>query len=646
MLQLIRDKAQGIIIWIIVGLVILALSSFILNSYLGSSVKTYAAKVNDQDISDRDYRMAMSNYQQQLRQALGDNFGKFFNEKMMRQNVLNGLISNALMQQLTADAGFRTSQQQVAKTIEETSAFKQDGKFSNTAYEAALQRVGYTPAQYEADVAQSQAQKQLVDGLTNSAFVLKSNADEFLRLSQEQRDVGYLLVNMAEVRKSVTVSQDEIKQYYDAHLADFMTDEQVKVAYLDLNMKDLAKSVKVDDAELQAYYKDHLSTYSRDDYAAAEKKIEGIAARIKKGEDFAKLAKEYSQDPGTAIKGGDLGFFSRGMMVKQFEDAAFKLKVGEVSKPIRTEYGYHLIKLEAIRNQGKEERRVRHILIKPGKVTQPFNEVKEQIKQAVQMKHAESLFYQDADKLDRVSYEYQDSLEPAAEQLGLKIQESPFFSRKGGGEIWRNPDVLKAAFSEDVLKGGLNSELIKLSDDHMLVLRLKEHKPATQKPLDVVKQQIEEHLKDEKASAQAAALADKLAKEIDAGSKPEKLADENNAVSWRDAGYIGRQAQSGANKDTKDAIPPELRKQVFLLAKPKDKPVVTSEKMTDGDAVVIVFRAVRDNPAVADKTKQEEAIQRQMQQAESQAQRNLLLEYKRANSKIDINEQQNSDQDS
>ena len=644
MLQLIRDKAQGIIIWIIVGLVILALSSFILNSYLGSSVKTYVAKVNDQEISDREYRMAFNNYQQQLHQTLGDNFGKFFNEKMMRQTVVNGLITNELMRQLTADAGFRISAMQIAAEVEKNPAFKQDGKFSKNRYEQLLTRAGYTPAQFEAEIARSQAQKQFVDGLSNSVFVLKSEVADYQRLSQEQRDVGYLLVNMAEVRKGVTVSDADIKSYYDAHLSEFMTDEQVKVSYLELSMKDLAKSVKVDESELKAYYKEHEASYSTEDFTSAEKKITEIAARIKKGEAFDKLAKEYSQDPGSAIKGGDLGFFSRGMMVKPFEDAAFKLKVGEVSKPVRTQFGYHLIKLEAIRNQGKEERRVRHILIKPGKITKPFEQVKDQVKQAVQLKHAERIFYQDADKLDRLSYEYQDSLDPASEQLKIKIEESPFFSRKGGGQIWHNPDVIKAAFSDDVLKGGLNSELIKLSDDHMLVLRLKEHKPATQKPLDSVKQEIAERLKTEKASEQAVALADKLVKEIQSGTKPDKLASENAAVIWNDAGFIGREAQYDAKTDNKVKVSAEIRKQAFLLDKPKTQPVVAKAQLTDGDAAVIVIRAVRDNPAMDDK--QLEALKQQMLQAESQTQNRLLLEYKRANSKVDINQQQESDQDS
>lgn len=262
------------------------------------------------------------------------------------------------------------------------------------------------------------------------------------------------------------------------------------------------------------------------------------------------------------------------------------------------------------------------------------------------MKHAERLFYQDADKLDRLSYEHQDSLDPAAEQLGIKILESPFFSRNGGGEIWRNPDVVKAAFSDDVLKGGLNSELIKLSDDHMLVLRLKEHKPAAQKPLESVKPQIENILKNEKASEQAATLATKLTKELQAGAKPEQLAGENKAVTWFDAGFIGRQPQFDADKNTKVKPAAEIRKQVFLMNKPTTQPVIASNQLADGDAAVIVLRAVRDNPVKDDQSKQLEVLQQQMLQADSQAQKSLLLEYERANSKVDINKQQESDQDS
>jgi len=647
MLQLIRDKAQGIIIWIIVGLVVLALSSFILTSYLGNSAKTYIAKVNDQEISQREYRLAYNRYQQSLQQQLGDNFAKFFNQEMASKAVENSLINGALMQQLTHAAGFRTTDAAILKLLEKTPAFKQDGKFSSKLYELLLKQNGYSRTQYESQLANDQAQRQFVSGLADSAFVLKTNVADYLRLSRQQRDTAYLLIKMAELRKDVKVSDAEIQSYFDAHKSDFMTDEEVQVSYSELYTAELAGSVKVDERELRAYYESHKASYTRDDYTDAEKKIKQIAARIKKGESFAKLAKEDSQDIGSASKGGELGYISQGMMVKPFEDAAFKLKVGQVSQPVRTKFGYHLIKLEAVRNQGREQRKVSHILIKPKKVTADFDQVKAQVKNAVQLQHAEKIYYEDADKLDRLSYEYQDSLEPAAEKLGIKIKQSPFFSRHGDSGIWRDPAVIKAAFSDDVLKGSLNSELIKVGDDHTLVLRLKQHKPAQQKNLAEVKAQIEARLMDQKAKVAAEEMAKKLAKQIEAGTKADTLAAENKAVSWNDVGYIGRQAQYDAKPENKTLVLPEIRQNAFQLDKPDGaKPVVVPQQLANGDAAVIVLRAARDNPDKSGIDKELLKTQQQMTSAESQSHYKLLLEYERAHSKVEINKQQESDQDS
>ena len=640
MLELIRKNAQGIVIWIIVGLVILGLSSFILSSYMADNIKNYAAKVNDREISNREFQIAFNNYQQQLQQSLGENYSRYFNEDFMRESVINGLVNNELITQLTIDAGFRAGAAQIYAELANNPRFQDEkGKFSTDKYEKLLRQVGYSKTSYEADVAQSIVQRQFSGGVQSSAFVLEQTAKDYMRLEQQQRDVAYLNVSKSALLKNIQVTADEIKDYYEKNKQTFMSAEQIRLAYIELNIADIAKTIEIDDEELKAYYNQNKATYSTDDNGAAEKRIREIETRAKKGEAFDKLATEFSQDPGSAAKGGDLGFFAKGLMAKEFEEATFKLKVGEISKPVKTQFGYHLIKLEEIRG---DERRARHVLIKPVKVTQTFSEVKNRILHDLQITRAEKHFYEDADKLDKLAYEFQDSLEPAAEQLAQKIKESPYITRAGDGKLWRNREVLDAAFSESVFKEGLNSGLIKLSDDHMLVLRLKDHKPAQQMSLESVTSQIEKTLKDNKIRELASTRADELLVKLREGKSHKELADSDNAVTWLSPGFIGRKPEFDEKKDAKMSIPPNLRLAVFSMPKPTENvPAYKSVSLNNGDTAVVVLRAVREKP---DNGQQLEAVKRHLADAQAKTDDKAMLDYIRSHSKIDINKQKDDEQ--
>lgn len=641
MLELIRKNAQGIVIWIIVGFVTLGLSSFMLSSYIGGDVKNYIAKVNDTEISKRDFQMAFNNYQQQLQQSLGENYSRFFNEESMRGTVVNGLVNNELMYQLTLDAGFRAGGNQILAEIEKNPRFKDAaGVFSSKLYEQRVRQIGLSKQGYEQELAQYLVQKQLNEGVTKTTFALDSTAREFHRLEHQQRDIDYLIIKKARLLKTVTVSDDGLKKYYNAHLKEFLTEEQIKLAYIELNLKAIAKSIEVDIDDVREYYNANKANYRKDDYAFAEKKIKQIEKRLKKGGSFEKLAKEFSQDPGSAANGGDLGFMAKGILEKAFEDALFALNKGQTSKPVRDKYGYHLIKLEEIR---KAERRARHILIKPRKISQSFNDVKNRIRDGIQLTRAEKQFYEDADKLDRLSYEFQDSLEPAMEQLGQKIKQSPFITRKGGGQIWRNQDVLSAAFGESVLKEGLNSELIKLSDDHVLVLRVKEYRSAEQKPLSAVKNQIKTRLHSEMAEKQAAELADKIFADSKTGKSLSSLSKSNNAVSMHSAGFIGRKAQFDAKRTKKIVISSELRNAAFRMAKPVEgKAVHKKIDLANGDSAVIVLKAVRDTSD--DDKNQLDSIKRSLADIYAKANSKAILDYKRTHSEVKIVKQEENTQ--
>jgi peptidyl-prolyl cis-trans isomerase D len=331
-----------------------------------------------------------------------------------------------------------------------------------------------------------------------------------------------------------------------------------------------------------------------------------------------------------------------------FEQAVYSLKKGEISKPVKTSFGYHLIKLEAIKG---DQRRARHILIKKGKVTKTYDEVKAIITSTLRLQKAERIFYEDQTKLDNLTYQHQDSLEPAADALDVPIKTSPYFTRAGGPQMFRNTDLLHEAFSEEVLDELLNSNVIKLSDDDFVVLRLKEHLPAKQKPFEEVKSIVENRLRQEKAKQQVAKLSEEYRKQLNDGAKPETIAAEHKEVSWHDYGFIGRQSRYDANKPEQgnknaamiSGIGPDVRKATFSLAKPApDKIVYHNMSAKSGNGVVIVLKAVRDNPAKED-DKTLEAMQKQLTQAEARAAADTVIEYMRSKSEIDINQEKDED---
>lgn len=641
MLQLIRENAQGLIMWVIIILVILGLSGFVLSSYTQSTIKNYVVKVNDTEITSSEFQRALNNYQQRLKQSLGDNYARFFNEAMMRETVLNGMIENTLLAQFTHEAGLRTSAQQVYDQIQSSPAFKdENGQFSKEKYTQVIQDYfGSSPEYYESELAKGNAQEQLSNGIRDSAFSLKSEINELERLSSQQRDIGYLRVNRAKLASSITVTDEEVAQHYTANPSAYMTEEQVQVAYVELDLKSIAKQQAVTDEEVKAHYQENISRYSQaeerkpshiliklsDEVSAeaAKQKLLDIKKSLVEGKSFTDLAKEFSEDRGSALNGGRLEFIAQGSSGNQpFEDALFKLKVGEVSEPVQSQFGFHLIKLDEVR---------------PGKV-KPLDEVKAKIHQELQVQRAERQFYTDADILDKQAYEHQDSLEPAAEQLGLQIQLSPYFSRSGGPQIWRNKKVLETAFSHEIMQAGVNSELIELADDHLIVLRLKDIKPAELKTLDQVKTQVRAQLAQEKLNTAITEKTNELYAKLRNGEDPKVLAAADPTLDWVDVGFIDRVAKKTDTKDDKSTLAPEIRKAVFDMNKP-GKSAVEFHKMdsSSSNGVIIVLRAVRDNPESSQQTTELEAKQRQFSSTNGQIAERAIIDYLRANSKIDIN---------
>ncbi len=592
MLQAIRDRAQGLIVWIIVGLIIITFALFGLSSYLGGGGKAVVATVNGTEISQAEFLHEYQNMRERLQQMLGENYRpELFDESRMKQQVLESLIRRVLIDQALADDNFHVAFERVAKTIHGISAFQgPDGKFSAERYKQVMRVQGMDPDRFVLQVARDIAQQDLQGGIQDSAVVTDGQLRDVLRLEGQQREAGYFLLPVARYQNKVKLDEQTVADWYEKNKQRFQIPEAVKLQYIEIDLETLAKNIQISDEEIQAHYKQYRENYLLEperrrvrhilitvkdpaEDAKARKTIEALARRIRNGESFAEVARAASQDPLTAEKGGDLGYITPGSMDPAFDKLAFSLKKGELGGPVRTRFGYHLIEVEDI---------------KPARY-RSLKEVREQIRKELQMQQAEQRFNDLVSRLNDLSFEIPDTLEPVAEELGVPLEEGPWITRAHAPPPFDNPRILSAAFSDEVLHEGRNSELLELSDTRVMVLRVADHRPASVRPLKEVRDQVVAVLKAEKARELALKDAEAAIVALEAGTPPEAVAKQYEQR-WVAAGLVGRQGAK-ANKDT---VEPAVRKALFDIPRPHDGKPVFINTLIDSQRVAVVglFRVV------------------------------------------------------
>ena len=633
MLQSIRDRAQGIIVWTIVGLIIITFALFGLSSYLSGTAKAVVATVNGVEISETELLREYQNAQQRLQQMLGANYrADLFNEQIMKEQVLEGLIQRELINQQLDAENYHVAPQQVVATLQQMPAFQDtNGGFSAENYRRVLSLQGIPAELFEMQLARDIANEHLRNGIVRSTFVTEVEGQRYQSLQEQQRKIGYLRIPQQRYLEKITVSDTEISAFYEQYADEFRTPEEVSVDYIELNLADLAKQFDISDAEVRDFYEQHQENYvSQQEQRkvrhilvkvdadvndeAARKQIESLATRVQNGEDFAAIAKAESQDPGSAAQGGDLGFISLGIMDKAFEQAAFQLAQNQLSQPIRTRFGYHLIEVTDI---------------KPVELT-PFDEVKAQIRKDLQTQQAEQRFYEEVDKLNNLSYEIPDSLIPVAEQLGLQVKQSPLFTASGGEGLFSNDRIVSAAFSEEVLQQNRNSELLEISDTHVVVLHLREHKAASQRPLDQVRELIAGRLKQQQAREMADQDAQTALARLAAAEAPEQVAAAYQQK-WQDAGFIKRQASET------DKLNDQIREAAFSLPRPKDnQPELTNLILPGGDAVVVALYSVQDGEPTTD-GQALQAVEQQLANISGQIEYSAFITYLQSQADITRN---------
>ncbi len=593
MLQNIRDNSQGWIAKTIIGVIVvlMALTGFDAIFQAVSHDKD-AAKVNGDTISQNELSQAVDTQRRQLMQRLGKDFDpSLLDDKMLREAALKGLIERQLLLQGAHDAKFSFSEAALDQVILQTPEFQVDGKFSAERFDQVIRQLGYGRMQFREMLAQEMLIGQLRAGLAGSGFVTDAQVDAFARLEKQTRDFASLTFKADPA--AVKVTDEQIKAHYDQHAKEFMSPDQVVIDYVELKKAAFFDQVKVSDDELQALYQKEIANLAEQRHAAhilvevndkqddaqAKARIADVQQRLAKGEDFAALAKEFSQDPGSANNGGDLGYAGKGVYDPAFEDALYGLNKDQVSEPVRTEFGYHLIKLLGV--QAPE--------------VPTFASLKDKLTRELKTQQVEQRFVEASKQLEDSAFEASDLAQPA-QDLGLKVQTSAPFGREGGDGVTANRQVIQAAFSAEVLDEGANSSAIELDPETVVVVRVKEHRKPEQLPLEAVAGPIHDHLAQEQATAAVKSKTEALV----AGLRDGKVAYQpvQDGQAWK--------VQEAATRMQEGVDPAELQA-LFRMSKPEaqDKPVYSTVTLADGSVVVLRLNGVNEGGAASAEEKGE-----------------------------------------
>lgn len=534
------------IVQIVLFLIIITFGFFGIDSYRKSGGSDAPATVNGENISQQEFANALRQQQERVREQAGANYDpSLFDKPEIKRMILDSLINQHLLSSQARNAGLLLGDSQLAQLIAGIEAFRKNGKFDKQQYEDVLRSQNMTPAIFESGLRDELATRNLIEAYLKNGFASNVSAENLIRLNEQQRMVSVAQVVPDKFMNQVKIDDAAIKDYYEKNQYEFKVPERARVEYLILSAAALQSQVTVTDGEIRTYYDEHRSEFSTPelrkaahiliavdpkasdaDKQAAKTKAEQVLKEVKaEPSKFAELAKKYSQDPGSAANGGDLGMFGRGMMVKPFDDAVFKMLVGEVSNLVMTDFGYHIIKLLAVK----------------GGKTQSLNEVKSAIAQKIKTQKASDKYAELAEKFTDTVYEQSDSLKPASDLIKMPIQAVAWLSK---GQIGVSPwtdKAMQAVFSEEVVKNKRNTQAIEIAPNTLLSARIVEYRPESISPLAEVAVSIRQKLQHQQALDLAMAEGKADLEKLEQGAAV--------SVEWKKSQAVTRSQHAGLDNE-------------------------------------------------------------------------------------------------
>lgn len=621
MLTTIREKTKGWIAAIILGLVTIPFALWGINTYFEGGGRLNVAEVNGAEISVDAYKRTLEDQRRSLQKMLGSAADpRLFDTPEFRQQVLDGLIDELLVAADVEAHGYRVSDAELGRQIRSAPQFQRDGQFDPKLYEVLLRNAGMDVSGFEARLRRDALRRQAESGFAQSAIVMPSDIQALLGLQAQQREAAVAVLKPARLRDRVKISAQAIEQEYSANAERYKTPERVRIEYIRLDATELAKDVRVSEDEIRkAMTEGAASAAGKEERRAshiliklpqgadaqAEKaamaKALDLRARLLAGADFAALARKNSEDPGSAAQGGDLGFVGRGTLAREFEQTLFAFKkAGELSAPVRTSYGLHLIKFTGAKTPA----------------TAPAV-TRAKVEAEVRTRKAEERFFELSEKFQNLVYEQTDSLKPAAELLGLKIETSGWFTRAGGGSgLVAEPKVIEAVFDPEVLGQGRNSSAIEVGRNTLVALRIAAHEPRRLRPLAEARPEIEKTLLAGAMQAEAGRLAQEALGKLRAGQAFEDVSRQYGM----DSQGLRRYARKAAGVDA------QLLGALFTTAHPEGgKPEYGSAVLADGAVAVFVLKRVTEPEKPATLGAEADAVRRLV---EARAGREYLDSYR------------------
>ncbi len=591
MLAIIRDKATGWIAGIIIGLLVISFAFWGVSFYSGQAGELNVAKVNDVDISFQSFQRSFSQLRKQMQSVLGDSLS-LEEDTLIKNQTIEKLIESELINQLVIDSGLNITNERLVESIKNIEFFRNEEGFDRIKYERSINTIGMATSIFEAQLRMDLLSEQLRAGFFETTFVLEPELENILRLESQSRDITYTILSLPSFIEDGEISDSDIDTFYQANPTLFTKPEQVKIAYLELNVKELAKNIETNEESLRNFYNDNKGDYdvveqrsvrklfvktgekaTNENKTKAEAVITSALELVNEGKDFEEIVE---QSTGETLEFSEHIFMSKGIMGKEIDEFLFNSEEGAVSKVIETKEGLNIVKVVEIRG-GSENK---------------YENSAQKVKEDYKNKQAELQFFELSDQLTTLSYENSDNLEIAADAIGKEIINTDYFARDNDLEgLLSDPLIISKGFDPELIRSRNNSDAIELSDNHIVVLRVLEHKEAATKPLEDVRDEVIASIRLKLAREKINETGDRIVAELKSGVNPESVIS-YSGIEWTTTEKVKRDDMF---------INRAILRSIFEAGKPNfDKPIITSQRLGSGDYAIIVILNAYDETLEVD----------------------------------------------